>query len=136
MCAVRGSDSPLTQSRICVVDDNESVRNALSNLLRSAGYAAVCFAGGKACLAYDSLAEFDFAVFDIKLNDMSGFVLHEQLAAIGITMPVIFVSGNGDSAVELRAMRAGAIAFLRKPIDVDMLLDRIDQALDSRRPHR
>jgi FixJ family two-component response regulator len=117
---------------ICVVDDDESVRRAMANLLASAGYSPICFDSGEACLASERRAEFAFAVIDVKLGGMSGFALQQRLAASDKPLPLVFVSAFGDLAMERRALAAGATAFLRKPIDVDLLFEHIAQALAAR----
>lgn len=117
---------------ICVVDDDESVRRAMANLLKSAGYSSICFDSGEACLASARRGEFAFAVLDVKLGGMSGFSLQQRLAAADKSPPLVFVSAYGDLAMERRAIDAGAIAFLRKPIDVDLLLEHIACALAAR----
>jgi FixJ family two-component response regulator len=114
---------------ICVVDDDESVRLAMANLLASAGYSPICFDSGEACLASARRAQFAFAVLDVKLGGMSGFSLQQRLAGSDQPPPLVFVSAHGDLAMEQRALDAGAIAFLRKPIDVDLLLEHIARAL-------
>jgi FixJ family two-component response regulator len=120
------------QALICVVDDDESVRQAMANLLQSAGYLSICFDSGEACLACAQRAEFAFGVLDVKLGGMSGFSLQQHLAASNRPPPLVFVSAYGDLAMERRALDAGAIAFLRKPIDVDLLLEHIARALAPR----
>lgn len=117
---------------ICVVDDDESVRRAMDNLLKSAGYASISFDSCESCLASTRRGEFAFAILDIKLGGMSGFSLQQRLAADDHPLPLVFVSAHGDLATERRALDAGAIAFLRKPIDVDLLLEHIDRALAPR----
>lgn len=126
----RSQENP-SPSLICVVDDDQPVRVAMANLLESAGYGALCFDSAESCLASGRLAEIDFAVFDVKLSGMDGFVLQDRLAAL-IDIPLVFVSGHGDSAMEQRALDAGAIALLRKPIDVDLLLAHIARTLAVR----
>lgn len=114
---------------ICVVDDDASVRQALDNLLTSADYTPLCFDSGEACLAYGQLDGVDFAVVDVKLGGMSGFELQQRLSAMNLDLPMVFISGHADSAMEALAARAGAVALLHKPIDVDRLLALIDRAL-------
>lgn len=114
---------------VCVVDDDDAVRQALDNLLTSVDYVPLSFASGEACLAYARLGDVDFAVVDVKLGGMSGFELQERLNAMDLDLPLVFISGHADSAMEELAMRAGAIALLHKPVDVDRLLVLIEQAL-------
>lgn len=117
------------QNLICVVDDDESVRHAMANLLESAGYASICFGSAESCLASARHAEFAFAILDVKLGGMSGLALQECLAGREHRTPLLFVSAHGDRTTVQRALDAGAIAFLHKPIDVDLLLEHIERAL-------
>lgn len=118
---------------VSVVDDERSVRRGLSNLLKSAGYTTICFESAEAFLDFDRVAEVGCLVLDVKLKGIDGFELQERLVDSGMDVPIVFVSGHGDKEMQNRAMRAGAIAFLRKPIDVDALLTYIQRALASRR---
>jgi FixJ family two-component response regulator len=124
-----GGTATAAPALICVVDDDASVRQALDNLLASADYTPLCFESGEACLACGRLHDMDFAVVDVRLGGMSGFELHERFSAMQLDLPLVFISGHADSAMEELAVRAGAIALLHKPIDVDRLFSLIDQAL-------
>ena len=126
-------NTPISLSLVSIVDDERAVRRGLSNLLKSAGYTTVCFDSGEALLDFDRLAEVDCLVLDVKLKRIDGFELQEQLRDSGIDIPIVFVSAHGDEKMKYRAMHAGAIAFLRKPIDVDTLLACIQKALAARR---
>lgn len=117
---------------VCIVDDDGPVRTALANLLQSAAYATVAFASGEALLASTRLADIDCAVLDIRLGGMDGFALQQRLLEKLPGLPVVLISGHGDEAMRQRALKAGAIAFLRKPIDVDALLACIHDALATR----
>jgi FixJ family two-component response regulator len=132
MGALSSSQGNSAHALICVVDDDESVRRAMDNLLKSAGYASISFDSGESCLASARRGEFALAVLDVKLGGMSGFALQQCLAAADKPLPLVFVSAHGDLAMERRALDAGAIAFLRKPIDVDLLLEHIARALAAR----
>jgi len=114
---------------IAVVDDDAAVRQAVGNLLQSVGYDSVGYDSAEAFLANAPLARLGCAVFDIKLKGISGFALQERLALAAVALPIIFVTGHADLAMEQRALGAGAIAFLRKPIDADALLGHIAHAL-------
>ena len=114
---------------IYVVDDDESMRTALANLLGAAGYRV---------LGYGSAAEFLLAipeagpgciVLDVLMPGPSGLELHEALIARGCAMPVIFLSGHGDIPMSVSAMKAGAVDFLTKPVDGLRLLKAVKEAL-------
>jgi FixJ family two-component response regulator len=119
-------------ARIGVVDDDVSVRHALVNLLEASGYRWSVFDSGEAFLASPDLDGIDVAVFDVKLRGISGFVLQQRFASLGLDVPVLFISGHSDRDMEQRALRMGAIALLRKPVDPDELLEHIERALERR----
>lgn len=114
---------------VCVVDDDGEVRGGMRSLLASAGYDTVAFASSEACLAFDRLDEVQLALFDVRLPGMDGFALHAALAARGLRVPVLFVSGHADAPMARRALQAGAIALLQKPVDGDALLGLVERAL-------
>lgn len=107
---------------IAVIDDDQSVRSALSNLLHSAGYQTCSFDSAEAFLAGDCMHVASCAIMDVTLGNMNGFELQEQLRARQLALPVIFVSGQGTRLAQERAAQLGAIAFLKKPINTDTLL--------------
>jgi two-component system response regulator FixJ len=122
-----------TPACICVVDDDAAVRHAMVNLLEAGGYLPLAFESGEALLAWPGLAGIDVALFDVKLRGMNGFVLQERFNALGLGIPLLLLSGHSDHDMEQRALKAGALVLLRKPIDPDMLFDYIEQALELRR---
>lgn len=111
---------PPAQALIAVIDDDQSVRAALNNLLHSAGYDTCCFDSAETFLASDFLHTVSCAITDIRLSAMSGIELKERLANLQIDLPVVFISGNGSRAERERAAQLGT--FLCKPIDADTLL--------------
>lgn len=117
---------------ICVVDDDDAVREAMADLLESGGYHCLGFDSAEALLARSGLGGIDLAIFDVKLRGMSGFALQECCMALGLDLPLLFVSGHGDAATAQRALRAGALALLPKPVDPDLLLEHIERALQGR----
>jgi FixJ family two-component response regulator len=117
---------------IAVVDDDRAVNAALGNLLRSVGYAPLAFGSAEAFLASGQAETVECAIFDVRLTGISGLELQERLRAAGIGLPVIFATACADADVEERAMAGGAVAFLRKPVDVDELLGHIARILAAR----
>ncbi len=115
-----------TSTLIAIVDDEQSVRTALSNLLRSVSYETVLFESAEAVLQSDRLGDINFMVLDVKLKGMSGIELFEQLNATGVIIPTLFISGHADFNTQLRIARAGALLFLSKPVDVEILLQTIE----------
>jgi len=120
-------------ARICVVDDDAAVRQAMANLLQADGYATFLFESGESFLASPHLPDIDLVLLDVKLRGISGFTTQERFAAMGLNIPLLFVSGHSDRDMVLRASRAGALALLRKPVDPDLLFEHIECALNARK---
>jgi len=126
----------MTETTVFVVDDDEAVRGALALLLRSVGLKAMNFASGDAFLAALAPEWTGCVVLDIRMPGMSGLELHEKLVERGCTLPVIFITGHGDIAMAVRAMKSGAFDFIEKPFNDQDLLDRIHRALSSEADQR
>jgi FixJ family two-component response regulator len=114
---------------IAIVDDDLSVRAGLNNLLSSVGYKTLLFKSAEEVLQSDALASLSFMVLDVKLKGINGIELFEQLRAADVNIPTLFISGNADLNTQLRIARAGALLFLTKPVDVELLLKTIDDTL-------
>ncbi len=114
---------------ISIVDDDESVRSALSSLLRSLGFVAVPFASAPEFLASRQLKETDCLISDVQLPGMSGLQLQAELIAGGHALPIIFITAFPEDVVRRRAESAGAIGFLIKPFDSEALIGCIKRAL-------
>ena len=115
--------------RIAVVDDDQSVREALENLISSVGFEVRLFASAEDFLDSDAPANTDCAVLDLRLPGISGLELQRRLAANGQSTPVIIITAQGDDNSHAEAVAAGAIAFLKKPFKEEVLLAAIDSAL-------
>jgi FixJ family two-component response regulator len=122
-----------TDGVVFVVDDDESVRDALSNLIRSIGLAAETFASAQDFLSHRRPDATACLVLDVRLPGLSGLDLQRELATTGQQIPIIFITGHGDIPMTVRAMKAGAAEFLPKPFREQDLLDAIQQALDKDR---
>jgi two-component system response regulator FixJ len=114
---------------IYVVDDDDSMRQAVALLLRTVGYNPIVFARPG-----DFLAKYDpnvhgCLVLDIRMPEMSGLEIQQQLNRSGAILPVIFITGHGDIPMAVQAMKDGAFDFLTKPFRDQDLLDRINNAL-------
>jgi FixJ family two-component response regulator len=119
-----------TASTVFVVDDDEAVRRALTRLIRSAGYHVECFGSAREILQCETLAKgCACLVLDVGLPDVSGLELQREINAANWTLPIIFLTGQGDIAMTVRAMKAGATDFLSKPVSDADLLRAIDNAL-------
>ncbi len=113
---------------VYLIDDDDSVLRSLSRLLISEGYQVSGFSSAEAFLAADISAARGCAVVDLGLPDRNGFAIQEALARDATPRPVIFLTGQGDIPASVRAMKAGAVDFLVKPVDAETLLSAIGQA--------
>ena len=113
---------------VYLIDDDESVRRALQRLLRSAGFEVKAFSSGEAFLQSENLDVRACVVLDIRMPGLTGFDLQEKLASMGIRIPVITVSAFDDAETRERARKLGAVAFFRKPVDGQALIDAIHWA--------
>lgn len=121
---------------VFLVDDDHAVRNALELLLETAQYRTESFASAEAFLATCDPDRPGCLVLDIRMPGISGMRLQEMLAARTVTLPVIFLTGHGTVPMSARAFRRGAIDFLEKPFDEDVLLERIGEAINRDRANR
>ena len=119
---------------IYVVDDDVSVREGLENLLRSAGFTVQTFSSAQEFLASARADVPSCLVLDVQLPGLSGLDLQQELAKADVQIPIIFLTGHGDIPMSVRAMKAGALEFLTKPVNDEDLLDAIQQA--TARDHR
>jgi FixJ family two-component response regulator len=118
-------------SLIGVVDDDESVRDALDSLVRSAGYRCAVFPSAEAFLDSGELDKTDCALLDVRMPGMNGLDLQSRLRQIRSSIPVIFITAHADEQTRERALQDGAIAFFGKPFNDDALLSSIQAALGS-----
>jgi FixJ family two-component response regulator len=116
-------------ARVFVVDDDVSVREALSSLIRSVGLEAVTFSSAKEFLGHKDFDVPSCLVLDVRLPELSGLELQRELGQKGSPIPIVFVTGHGDIPMSVRAMKAGAVEFLTKPFREQDLLDAIQQAI-------
>jgi FixJ family two-component response regulator len=114
---------------VFVVDDDPSIRDALTSLIRSVGLGVETFGSAQAFLRHPRPDASGCLVLDVRLPGLSGLDLQRELAAAQITMPIIFITGHGDIPMTVQAMKAGAVEFLTKPFRDQDLLDAIAQAI-------
>lgn len=114
---------------ILIVDDDPDVRDSLKALLESAGYRVHDFASPEAILADGDLDGAACLVADIRMPGMDGLSLQQEILKRDIILPVIFVTGHGDVPLAVRAMKAGAVDFVEKPFDDELLLAGIEKAV-------
>jgi len=114
-----------------VVDDDVSAREGVARLIRSAGMMTKTFASGEEFLASPRPLMPSCLVLDLNLPGLSGLDLQQELSKSGVQVPIIFLTGHGDIATTVRALKAGARNFLTKPFQDEDLLNAIRQCLSS-----
>jgi FixJ family two-component response regulator len=114
---------------VSVVDDDESVRESLPDLLRQFGFDAEAFSSAEAFLASDVVSETNCLLLDIAMPGMSGPDLQDELARRRERIPIVFITGHGDSSVRPRLLARGAVECLLKPFSETALLDAVSAAL-------
>jgi len=118
---------------VFIIDDDASVRNALTNLLRSVGLKAEAFSTAQEFLSSTRPDAPGCLVLDVRLPGSSGLDLQRQLADAGVHLPIIFITGYGDIEMSVQAMKAGAVEFLTKPFREQVLLDAVQRAIQRDR---
>ena len=113
-----------------VIDDDEAVREALAFMLMTAGYAVRVHESATAFLAIVDTVQSGCIVTDIRMPGMSGLELQQELKERRINLPLIVMTGHGDIPLSVKAMRAGAVDFIEKPFDNDVLLAAIEIAIN------
>ncbi|MCW2238842.1 response regulator transcription factor [Azospirillum canadense] len=126
------ADQPL----VLVVDDDEHIREALCDLLRSVGIEALCFASAQEFLQATLPDRPGCLILDVRLPGLSGLEFQRHLASAGNPMPIVFMTGYGDIPMSVRAMKAGASDFLTKPFRDQDMLDAVSGAIEKDRARR
>jgi FixJ family two-component response regulator/signal transduction histidine kinase len=121
---------PAGRPVVCVVDDDATVREGLVRLFAAAGHTVASYASAHEFLARASLADVACLVLDNRMAGMSGLELSARLAADGNTPPVVFMTGDGDVETGVAAMRLGAVDYLTKPVDGEVLLGAVRKAIE------
>ena len=114
---------------ISIVDDDETVREAIKRLVRSLGYNACTFASADEFLKSEQVHDTSCVITDLHMPGLSGIDLQDILIARGHRTPIIFITAYPEEDVRARAMKAGAVGFLSKPLNHDHLLDHLGNAL-------
>lgn len=129
------SDHAAESALVCVVDDDRSLREALSSLLRSVGLAVETFDGAASFIERCAALSGRVAclVLDVRMPGLSGLELQRTLAERGCCVPIVFITAHGDIPMTVRAIKAGAVEFLPKPFSDQALLDAVNQALSRAR---
>ena len=126
---MKPSPKPTVNPVVYVVDDDISVREALSSLIRSAGLRVETFSSAREFLGQSPTEAPSCLVLDVRLPDQNGLALQRELTAVDNQIPIIFITGHGDIPMTVRAMKAGAVEFLTKPFQDQELLDAIKEAI-------
>ena len=124
------------QPTIYVVDDDDGMRRALDTLLSTVGYKTAVFSRPSEFLAQFKPEAHSCLVLDIRMPEMSGLEVQQQLNRRGSMLPVIFITGHGDVPMAVQAMKEGAFEFVQKPFRDQDLLDRINHALEQDKENR
>jgi len=114
---------------LSVVDDDESVRESLPDLLREFGFAARAFSSAREFLSSGYLDDTKCLILDVSMPGMSGLDLQQELKRRGNKIPIIFITGQKDEDIQKQAFREGAVMFLYKPFGDSALLDAVNAAL-------
>jgi FixJ family two-component response regulator len=118
-----------TSKLIAIIDDDEAMQDSLRDLLEAAGLAARCFGSAEDFLQSDLHPKAACLIVDIRMPKMSGLELQAKLREEECNAPIIFISAHGDAKMRIQAMRRGAVEFLAKPFDHQLLLKRVRSAL-------
>jgi FixJ family two-component response regulator len=119
-----------TSKFIAVIDSDESILDSLCDLIESAGLVARRFGSAEEFLEYDLHREVGCLIAEIEMPGMSGLELQARLKEEQCNIPIIFITSNGSGKTRIQAMREGAVEFLRKPLDLQLLLETVRAALD------
>jgi two-component system response regulator FixJ len=116
---------------VSIVDDDESLRRSLRNLLGSVGFRVETFASAEAFLESDHQEQTGCLVLDLRMPGMDGFDLLRHLSSVGARIPTVILTAHGDEEARQRSLQAGAGAFLSKPFNGNALLDAVRTALNQ-----
>ena len=115
---------------VYVVDDDDLVRRATARAFKSLGFEVASFADAQQFLDHDRLDRPGCLILDVNMPGLSGIELQDQLTAHQIDLPIVFISAHGDIPMSVKAMKAGAVDFLPKPVDQQQLIQTVQQAID------
>jgi FixJ family two-component response regulator len=116
---------------VAIVDDDDLMRSALDGLLKAVGFPARAFASAEEFLKSGDQHQTSCLIADIRMPGMSGLELQAQLNAERCRIPIIFITAHGDAKMRMQALRAGAVEFLSKPFDEEVLLESVRAALEN-----
>ena len=116
---------------VAIVDDDQSVQNALKDLMESVGISAMCFGSAQEFLASDERNQTACLIADVRMPGISGLEMQAKLKAEGSFIPIIFITAHADAKIKMQAIKAGAIEFLSKPFDDEVLLEKVRPTLEG-----
>jgi FixJ family two-component response regulator len=116
---------------VAIIDDDESIRSALQGLMKAVGFPALAFASAEEFLKSGEQRHTACLIADIRLPGISGLELQSKLNRDHQRIPIIFITAHGEEKMRMQALRAGAVEFLMKPFDDEVLLDSVRAALNS-----
>jgi FixJ family two-component response regulator len=116
---------------VAIVDDDELMRSALQGMLKSVGFSSQAFASAEEFLQSGQQQQTACLITDIRMPGMSGLELQAKLNAQHYRIPTIFITAHGDTKMRMQALRAGAVEFLAKPFDDEVLLESVRAALGN-----
>jgi FixJ family two-component response regulator len=121
---------------VCVVDDDPAVRESMTRLIVAQGWTATAFASAHEFLERQPLAAIGCVLLDYQMPGMTGLELQQKLAAYGAAPPIVFLTGHGELAAGVHAMKLGAMDFLAKPADAELVVAAVRKALERRERER
>jgi len=127
----RDGEGAVQRPLVAVVDDDESVRESLPDLLGELGFRSQVFSSAEEFLGSETVQRAKCLVLDIAMPGMTGFDLQKELAVRGKDIPIVFITGQKDEMVRKRALEAGAVGFLLKPFSDTALLEALNRALET-----
>src|ERR1700746_587171 len=119
-----------TSKLIAIIDDDEAMKDSLGDLIEAAGRVAWCYGSAEEFLESDLRTQAACLILDIRMPKMSGLQLQARLKEEECNIPIIFITAHGDARMRIQAMGEGAVEFLAKPFDHQLLLKRVRAALD------
>ena len=125
-----------TSRLLAILDDDTSVQSALQDLMEAEGMCALCFSSAEQFLHSGARHKVGCLIADIQMPGMTGIELQAHLMTERCSIPIIFITGRGDIALAVSAMKSGAIDFYTKPVDGTSLLNSVERALQRRRTAR
>ena len=122
--------------KVAVIDDDQSVRSSLARAIRTAGMEVASFSSADEFLNDPCLNQIDCAVTDVRMPGIDGLALQEMLARTQPHLSLVFITGQGDVPISVRAMKGGAVDFLEKPVDRKALLEAVRRAAERSREQK